>query len=261
MKKNYTPMIMMLIIASLLFGKVLYDSINLKKEIVVSSIKFTDNDSLVNVFDSRFDYVFKRFKVFNPELDTSTVILFNSVCKHYKLDSTEEMFELCVGQILLESGAKQYYQKNHPKSGKLVVSSAGAIGISQIMPATAYGNLKKYVSDSDIEDMLNLGCTPFDHILDSTCGKSNGISLSREWLKNENNNIILWGFIMRKKLNKRPNMFKVLISYNTGTTGMIKYVDNGGLLKSHKYIKGIKFKLNYAEDKINDSLESSENHY
>jgi len=265
MKKNYTPMIMMLILSSFLFGKILYDGINPKKEIVIIPIKFneTNNDTLStdNELNSRFDYVFHRFKVFNPDLDTSTVILFNNVCTHYKLDTTEEMFELCVGQILLESGAKQYYQTNHPKSGKLVVSSAGAIGITQIMPATAYGNLKNYVSDDDIKDMLDLGCTPFNHIIDSTCGKSDGIKLSREWLKDERNNIILWGFIMRKKLNKRPSMLKVLVSYNAGTTGMIKFVNNGGLLNLHKYIKGIKIKLKYAEDKINDSLESLENHH
>ena len=74
--------------------------------------------------------------------------------------------------------------------------------------------------------------------------------MTREWLMNETNNLILWGYIMRSKLNKRPNMLKVLVSYNAGTTGMINYVDGGGMLSDHKYVLGIQTKLGYAEDRI-----------
>jgi hypothetical protein len=202
------------------------------------------------VISDNFDYVYDRFSVFNPELDSSTVTVFNNVCAHYRLDTTAEMLKWCVGQILLESGAKQYYETGHPKEGMLVRSSAGATGISQIMPATAYGNLTKYVTESDAKDMADLGCSPFDFVNDSICSKSEGIELTKTWLENETNNIILWGFIMRRKLNKRPDIVKVLVAYNAGTGGMINYVNNGGVLNNHKYVMGIKTKLNYAEAKL-----------
>lgn len=196
-----------------------------------------------------FDYVYDRFKVFNPDLDSSTVILFNNVCTHYRLDSTPELLEWCVGQILLESGAKQHYETGHPKEGQLVKSYAGARGFTQIMPNTAYGNLKKYVSDEEADCMYDLGATSIDFIKTDTT-KSALVSMSAKWIENETNNIILWGFIMRRKLDDRPDILKVLVSYNAGTGGMINYVNNGGVLSNHSYVKGIQTKLNYAEAHI-----------
>jgi len=259
----------MLVFASIMMFKILYTSTNPKQE-VVAEHKEDDNfpktfdeaeaymDSMFHVepsevgyaISSHFDFVYNRFKVFNPDLDSSTVVTFNNVSSFYKLDSTGEMLEWCVGQILLESGAKQYYETDHPKEGQLVESYAGAVGFSQIMPLTAHGYITKKISDEDAACMVELGCEPFDYILDSTCTKSEAVEMSREWLTNETNNIILWGYIMRSKLDKRPSMLKVLVSYNAGTTGMINYVDAGGLLVNHKYVKGIKYKLEYAEVNI-----------
>ena len=260
--KNITPMIIILVFATGVMFKILYTSTNPEPELTTDNFPDTFDeaevyaDSLFDVSESevgcavvsdKFDYVYNRFNVFNLELDSSTVITFNEVCEHYGLDSTEQMLEWCTGQILLESGAKQYYETNHPKSGELVESYAGAIGITQIMPATAFDNLKKYVSDKESDDMYSMGCTSFAHILDSTYTKPESITVMREWLTNETNNIILWGYIMRRKLDKRPNILKVLVSYNAGTTGMINYVGNGGQLSDHTYVKGIQTKLNYAE--------------
>ena len=267
MKQNYIPMIIMLIFSTFMIGKILYTSTNPDRDEDVTS-----NDNLPKTFDeaeayadslfdvetpevgyaisSHFDYTYNRFKVFNPDLDSSTVIKFNEVCSFYGLDSTDEMVEWCVGQILLESGAKQYYETNHPKEGQLVESYAGAIGFSQIMPVTAHGYITKKISDSDAACMVELGAQSFEFITDSTCSKAEALNMTREWLSNETNNIILWGYIMRAKLNKRPNMLKVLVSYNAGTTGMINYVDGGGVLTNHKYVKGIKIKLDYAEEHL-----------
>ncbi len=264
MKNNNGIMIIMLVFASFMMFKILYTSTNPKQEVIADEnfpknfdeaevymdSLFDDSEFLPQAESIEFDYVYNRFKVFNPDLDSSTVILFNDVCSFYKLDSTEEMLEWCVGQILLESGAKQFYETDHPKEGKLVESYAGAVGFSQIMPLTAYGYLTKKISDDDAQCMIELGCEPFDYILDSTCTKSEAVEMSRQWLVDETNNIILWGYIMRSKLDKRPSMLKVLVSYNAGTTGMIRYVDGGGLLADHKYVKGIKYKLEYAEGKF-----------
>jgi len=172
------------------------------------------------------------------------------------LDTIPEMLDWCVGQILLESGAKQYHQTGYPKEGQLVRSSGGAICIAQILPSTAYGYLNKYVTTEDAIDMATLGCTPFDFIVADSCSRTKGINLSREWLKDETNNLILWGYIMRRKLNQRPNILKVLITYNAGTKGMNTYVNNGGQLHNHKYVKGIKYKLNYADNVLMTSYPS-----
>jgi len=268
-KNNNIPMIIMLIFASAMMFKILYTSTNPKQKVVVEHKEY-DNfpktfdeaeaymDSLFDVkpitegfvISNNFDFVYNRFKVFNPDLDSSTVVVFNNVCSFYKLDSTDEMLEWCVGQILLESGAKQYYGSGHPKEGKLVESYVGAIGFSQIMPLTAHTYITKKISNEDANCMVGLGCIPFDYILDSTYTKSESVGMIREWLTNETNNIILWGYIMRAKLDKRPSMLKALVSYNTGITGMINYVGGGGLLANHKYVKEIKYKLEYAEVNI-----------
>jgi len=262
-KNNNIPMIIMLIFASTMIFKILYTSTNTNKEVVVEHV-VDDNfpktfdeaeaymDSIFDVepigftISNNFDFIYNKFKVFNPNLDSSTAVIFNNVCSFYKLDSTDEMLVWCIGQILLESGAKQYYGCGHPKEGKLVESYVGAVGFSQIMPLTAYEYITKKISIEDATCMVDLGCEPFDYIVDSTYTKSESVYISREWLSNETNNIILWGYIMRSKLDRRPNMIKVLVSYNTGTTGMINYIGGGGLLTDHKYIKGIKNKLDYA---------------
>ena len=180
--KNKVPMIMMLIFCTLMMGKILYTSTH--KEDVISDNSPTTFDEAENYADSlfrvevlpdtfiirdNFDFVYNRFNIFNPELDTSTVVKFNEICEFYGLDSTAQMLEWCVGQILLESGAKQYYETSHPKEGQLVESYAGAIGISQIMPVTAHGYLTKKVSNSDATSMIELGAQSFEFISDTNC--------------------------------------------------------------------------------------------
>ncbi len=255
MKNNNGIMIIMLIFATGMMFKILYTNTNpeINPSIAEEISDEVECDSLIEdepievyTTTTNFDYTYNRFKVFNPDLDSSTVILFNNVCSFYGLDTTEQMLEWCVGQILLESGAKQYYETKHPKSGQLVESYAGAIGFSQIMPLTAHEYITKKISSGDASRMVELGAQPFDCILDSTCAKVEVVDMTKEWLSNETNNIILWGFIMRSKLDKRPNILKVLVSYNSGTTGMINYVGSGGLLINHKYVRGIKVTLGYA---------------
>jgi len=256
---NKTLMILILILSTGFISNLLYRNTSHNEN--SDSMVFLDSDTITTTVEStlpnNFVYTYSRFKVFNPDLDSSTVFTFNKVCGYYDLDTTTEMLGWCVGQILLESGAKQYHQASHPKAGQLVRSSGGAIGIAQILPSTAYGYLKKYVTTEDAIDMASLGCTPFDFIVADSCSRSSGINLSREWLKDETNNLILWGYIMRRKLNQRPNILKVLITYNAGTSGMNTYVNNGGQLHNHKYVKGIKKKLNYADKEV---LMTSYNH-
>lgn len=248
MKKNVIITTTALIFGVLLLFKALVSEITPNGNFISCN---TDSISYVDALPRNFDYAYSRFKVFNPDIDSSTVIKFNTVCEVYRLDTTESLLKWCVGQILLESGAKQYYQTGHPKEGQLVVSHGGAIGFSQIMPNTAYGNLKKYVTDEDAKEMYALGCTSFEFIKTDT-DKSKLVNMTKKWLENETNNIVLWGFIMRKKMRTTTDIYRVLVSYNAGTGGMNNYIESGGSLANHHYVLGIKRKLNYAEDSVSD---------
>lgn len=196
-----------------------------------------------------FDYVYKRFKVYNPEIDSNTVITFNKVCEEYKLDTTKQLLDWCVGQILLESGAQQYYKTNHPKEGQLVKSSAGAIGMCQIMPKTAYGYITKYVEDGEAAVMYQMGASEIA-FTGKGLKRKQQIAMAKSWIENQTNNIVLWGYIMRSKLDKRPSILKALVAYNAGTGGMITFMNKGGNLYEHDYIRGILTKLNYVAKKV-----------
>lgn len=239
-KPPYKSLMFLGVIIVLIFGLNLLNNPKQKKDKKPEKIV-----KEIRELPTNFDYVYKHFKVYNPNIDTQTVILFNNVCAHYKLDTTEQLLNLCIGQILYESGAKQRYPSNHQKKGELVKSYAGAIGIGQIMPNTAYGIISK-LSPKEASEMLELGCTPVYSIRYSDSVKE----YSKEWISNQKNNIIMWGHIMRKNLSKRPNIYKALVSYNSGTGGMIRYVNNGGSVEHHKYVNGIRNTLNVVEQSV-----------
>jgi len=204
---------------------------------------------------NKFNFVKERFIEFNHEVNDSTVLRFIEISEHFKLDSTNEMFNLFVHEIILESGAQQYYQSTHPKEGQLVTSYAGAIGIGQIMPNTAFSFLKRIV---DSTEMYNLECENFNWIT-----KDNGMYSPNnpetrekiiEWLSNENNNIALWGVIMRYSLNKNNNnVYHALISYNAGGVGLRSFLNSGRDPNTHSYIKGILQKENIVDALIDDN--------
>lgn len=191
----------------------------------------------------KFTYTFNAFKRFNNDIDSSTVIKFLEVVTYFRLDSTEQMFKWSVGQVILESGAKQYYQTGHPKAGQLVKSPNGAIGFCQIIPTTALGYFKKRIDSSMIEIMHSLGASDFSFAYDESIGQTNKISQTTKWLTNETNNIILWAVIMRIKIDKDGGHLRALVGYNSGTNYMLSFVNNGGDLHHHSYIRGIEYKL------------------
>lgn len=200
-------------------------------------------DSLYLRVNENFDYIFPKFNRFNKNIDTSTVEFFSRVMHFYDLDSTNRFRELYTGQILLESGAKQY-----KSNGKLVISSAGAIGICQILPTTCLGYLTKRLDSIGYKEIKLLGGTDFSFVFNNKLSKSEKINKSKDWLSKINNNIIMWGIISKYNLNKRNNnIIKQLVSYNMGTTGTNNYINNGGDVNKHKYINGIKTKLNVCD--------------
>jgi len=195
-------------------------------------------DSIETKVENNFKYVFPKFKKFNKNIDTATVETFVGVMNAFGLDENEEYREMYTGQILLESGAKQYRP-----SGELVVSSAGCIGLCQIMPSTALGYIQKHADTTDIKVLKILGASDFSFAFEDTLSNSQKKIKTREWLSDVTNNIIMWGFISRHNLDKRGDIITQLVSYNMGSGGANKFIANGGNVNNHKYIRGIQSKL------------------
>jgi len=199
----------------------------------------------VIVLPHNFTIVYESFKSYNPYIDSASAISFANVANCYGI-SDNETLKWSLAQILLESGAKQYYQPTHPKEGELVVSSAGAIGFTQILPSTALGYMIKKVSSDDVECFNELGATDFSFAYKKDCSKSDKIILTKEWLKDENNNIIMWGKIMSLELESKP-ILDALISYNAGSLGWKRYLNAGNIQEEHDYIKGIRVRFKYID--------------
>jgi hypothetical protein len=192
-----------------------------------------------------YNTVYKSFKNFNPYVDSLSAIVVSNVINEYSLANNTESLKWLIGQILLESGAKQYYQPTHPKEGQLVLSSAGAVGFTQILPSTALGYLTKKLSDDDKIIFNELGATDFSFINNSKLSHSDKISMTRTWLENETNNIIMWGKIMSSKL-KTKTLIEALVSYNAGDGGLRRFISNGNDVNKHRYILGIRERIEYV---------------
>lgn len=208
--------------------------------IVLNLLSLIPN-KLVNIpikepLPDNFEYIYNALIKYNPHLDSCTAIQIVTVANFYELTSPE-LIDWVIGQILLESGANQYYGPQYKQlHGKLVKSEAGAIGICQIMPYTNLNMFKKYVTLKDKIDFVILGSSKFP----------NTHLESKEWLSIEANNIIMWGFIMRQELDKNPIQL-AMISYNSGPKGLQNYLGAGKHPDNHPYIKGIREKLTIVE--------------
>lgn len=180
----------------------------------------------------KFDYVSNKFKIFNPDIENSTIRQFMKVMKHYNLDTTNTIYDACISQICLESGAKQ-----KDKNGDVIVSSGHAVGITQITPTTAHHYLVNVLSDRDKKEMKKLGVTDSEFLGDAKkLDKSNRKKLIK-WLSNINNNITLWGYIMKHTLELQGyDLHSALIVYKDGGNGLSKYVSNGNSTSEHSYI-------------------------
>lgn len=198
-----------------------------------------------------FDYVYNRFKVYNRDIDTNTVNRFIDVADYYGFQKDSVLFRLAVGQILLESGANQYYYKGHPYEGRLVVSPANAIGMTQILPSTAYHFMTKIITPKDSSILKRFGVTDYSFAFRKDLSYRKKVALSREWLTNQDNNIALWGYIMRYNMKKcDKNIIKSLIAYNAGRGGLNLFISRGNSIWAHAYIKGIYSRLRRVDRKV-----------
>lgn len=176
-----------------------------------------------------FNFAYKAFRYYNPEIDTQTVMQFIKVCEFYNFDTTQTIFRMFVGQILIESGSKHY------KNGNVNIGSGGHIGIAQISPKSGLAIMTKLVTNNDIE--------VFKYLTDdTTLIKPITYSQSINWLSNKNNNLTFWGYMMNKNM-KSGLVENALVKYNAGLGGYQNYVNSGNKVSNHHYITGIKNKL------------------
>lgn len=236
MKRNYLILSIFLLIS--------IDLSNTSHHILYGCINKKENVD-THVSPKNYNTVYKSFKNFNPYVDSLSAIVVSNVINEYSLANNTESLKWLIGQILLESGAKQYYQPTHPKEGQLVLSSAGAVGFTQILPSTALGYLTKKLGDVDKNIFKRLGATDFSFINDDKLSHNDKISMTRSWLENETNNIIMWGKIMSSKL-KTKTLIEALVSYNAGDGGLRRFISNGNDINKHKYILGIRERMEYV---------------
>jgi hypothetical protein len=186
---------------------------------------------LARIKYKKFDYVSNKFKVFNPDIENSTIRQFMAVMKHYNLDTTNKIYETCISQICLESTARQ-----RDENGNVIISSGGAVGITQITPTTAHHYLVNVLSDEDKKELIKLGGTDYTFLGDSKQLGNNRKKLIK-WLSNINNNIILWGYIMRHTLKTQNyNLHNALVVYKDGPAGLSRFVEKGNDTSKHSYV-------------------------
>ena len=199
---------------------------------VCEMVEHTDSIITAKALPINLDYVLSRFSLYNPETDTNTVKTFLLVVSHYELDKNDDVLEWLVGQLCLESGARQFHMSNHSKHGQVVRGASGEVGITQIMPSTAISYLRNQVSDP--EELYALGATDFSFVDTPKKRRTNVI----KWLSNTDNNIILWGLMTRDNLQAH-GILKGLVAYNAGVGGMHRFTKRKAV-HEHSYIKHLK---------------------
>lgn len=193
---------------------------------------------LENSKKAKFNYVFTRFKTYNKDIDSATVNKFIEVVERFNLDTSKKFLDTWISQLCLESGAKHRY-----RNGRLMISNANAIGITQTTPITTYHYLK-FVLDDEHRKMFNdLGATNHDFIFNYKYnqGMTKEIGYeAKKWSSNVTNNLVLWGFIIKTILSDNGyDINRTLITYGYGTSGYKKYVNRGLDTNKNSYIVSI----------------------
>jgi len=192
------------------------------------------SSSLVKTKTDKFELVYNRFHHFNRNINDVTVNKFIEVTDEFNLNESDRLFDVCISQICVESGAKQ-----KTKTGEVLESSGNAIGITQIVPTTAHHYLRNILSKEDFKIFKDLGATDFSFIKKQPrySMNSNERGVIKKWLSNETNNIILWGYIMRYNLNRNhSNIPNTLLAYNQGNGFLHDYIKDGYHPRNHIYV-------------------------
>jgi hypothetical protein len=226
-----------------ILGIMLYQNIQISSRL--SDIENRDRATKVATPDS-FNYVMDRFKLYNENTDTNTVLLFIKSVDYYSLNK-KDVFDLLVGQIILESRAIHTYPKGHALAGSVIMGVSGSVGICQIMPSTGLNYLEN-MSDDDYS-LYDLGVSDYSFVNDKSLSKEAKLNMVIKWLSRIENNFALWGFIMHEGL-KHNGTLEAFVIYNAGKGGMLGYISENKTICSHKYIVGIRKTIKYLNDII-----------
>lgn len=217
-----------------------------KKEKVIKS--YEDKlDSIQKAKQKRISYVRDKFELFNKDVKRGTLKNFVEVSRFYGLDTNKAIYTHCISQICVESSAR------HIQNGRVIKSSGNALGICQIVPTTAYHYLKNRITAKEKYKLYEMGAESFDFIKlydygDGVARDSKGelyvYGGAREkvknWLKDERNNMLLWGYMMRERLNRTNNLSYSLIAYNRGMGYLKDRIKKNKPSYNHPYIKRIR---------------------
>jgi len=241
---NNKPIIIGGALLCLIVGVQFYQNIRLNSKLVELDTTLTEHISVskdVIVMPEGFDYVYDRFALYNANIDTQTVRTYLAVVDTFGLRKDTTHFDWLIGQVILESGARQFYE-----NGSVLRGTSGEVGMTQIMPSTGLEYLAK-IKDPTI--LYNLGAENFSFAYDKSIKKADKIALTIQWLTNTQNNLILWGFIMKSNMEKN-GLLKGLVAYNAGSGGMRKFISKFKQPEKHAYIKSIQSALFYVDENV-----------
>lgn len=185
-------------------------------------------------------FVLNSFKYYNKNIKIETVRKFIEVCDSFELTKN---IKTLTAQICLESGAKQTI------NGEIIESSGNALGICQVTPYTAYLFFKNVISNNDTL-LRQLGGTDYKNILNIKDKKLRRIKI-QEWLSNETNNLIMYGYLMNHCMKKYGGLKNSLVVYSKGPHFLIKSLESDIVLDTLPYISSI--------EKIKKSLKTLPN--
>jgi hypothetical protein len=239
-----------LVTFSLIFGVILYDKSQVELDI---KEKYKNIDIENKIIKNKLDSISnaKRYRKgqleskihsilssYNPDISDSTVSSFAEIVYFYYLDNNKTL-SMCMSQILQESTAR-----HTDNNGNIIVSSGNAIGITQIVPSTAFYYLRNVLDNQDRLEFLYLGATDFSFVYEypktEKCYEGEIRNKIINWLEVEKNNQILWGFIMHHNIYQ--NNFSIehsLIAYKDGNGFLQKWINKGKSVYNHSYIKRI----------------------
>jgi hypothetical protein len=95
--------------------------------------------------------------------------------------------------------------------------------------------MKNVVDSGDFESIKKLSG-------DTLISKPRTRTESVNFLSDLNKNLALWGYIMGRNI-KLGSIEAALVRYNAGPGGYKSYVNSGGSISNHQYIRKIKNKL------------------
>ena len=192
-------------------------------------------DSVYKVRKMLIDTAKVSFMHYNKEIEDSVVERFVEVANFFGFIEDERIFNSCISQICCESRGYQFV-KNNPN--KVLRGLAGEVGMTQIMPKTAFYTLQK-MRQSDVDTLKVLGFTRPEFVKEGNKYREHKKDIIN-WLTNTDNNILLWGYIMSQNYDNTKNFYHALHMYNAGIGGYKRWVESGKSSMDFRYVKKIK---------------------